>query len=176
MNDERNMQRRIVDEEPMRLLAMLAEAFSVIAAEDNQCALLQTFVLQKFKQTSNLCVRECDFAIIRTISVFFAVRSWRAIGIVRVVEMHPKEELLLIILAQPIERDIGHNVAGAFHFIEIRFLQAVENKVGGVEIETNIQAQARIEDARTEDGRSRIPGGLHHPSQTRLRWTVLSSR
>jgi len=37
MNDERNVKRRIVDEEPMRLLAMLAQAFAVIAAKDDQC-------------------------------------------------------------------------------------------------------------------------------------------
>ena len=87
--------------------------------------------------------------------------------------MHPKEELLLIILAQPIERDIGHNVAGAFHFIEIRFLQAVEIKVVVVEIESMIQAKARIEDGRTDDGASRIPVVLQHGSQRRLSWTEL---
>ncbi len=90
---------------------------------------------------------------------------WRAIGIVRVVEMHPEEELFLIILAQPIERDIGHNVAGAFHFIEIRFLQAVEIEMVVVEIESMIQAKARIEDGRTDDGASRIPVLLQHRSQ-----------
>src|SRR5438874_6628803 len=87
--------------------------------------------------------------------------------------MHPKEELLLIILAQPVERDIGHNVAGAFHFIEIRFLQAVEIKVVVVEIESMIQAKARIEDGRTDDGASRIPVVLQHRSQRCLSWIEL---
>src|SRR5438046_9983033 len=101
----------------MRLLAVLTQSFAMIAAKDDQCIAVQAFVLEKFNQAPNLRVGECDFAIIRTISVFFAVRSWRAIGIVRVVEMHPKEELLLIILAQTIERDKGHTLAGATNFI-----------------------------------------------------------
>ena len=38
------MQRRIVDEEPMRLLTMLAQAFAVVAAKDDQCVLVEAFV------------------------------------------------------------------------------------------------------------------------------------
>ena len=41
------------------------------------------------------------------------------VRIVRIVQVHPQKEFLLIILAEPVQRHIGHHVAGTLHLFEI---------------------------------------------------------
>ena len=65
-----------------------------------------------------------------------------------IVQVHPEKESLLIVLAQPIERLIRHNVARSFHFVKVRFLQPVELEVVVVEVKAAVQSEARIEHRR----------------------------
>ena len=58
-----------------------------------------------------------------------------------VVKVHPQKKLLLVILVQPVERDIGDDIARPLHFINIRFLQPAEIEMIVVKIEAVVQAK-----------------------------------
>src|SRR5207302_8793495 len=109
----------------VRLLPALTLALAVISAEQHQRILIQTLFLQKPNQSPHLLVGKRNLSIVRTLFVFLAVGRWWAIRIVRIIQMHPQEKLLLIILSQPLERGIRHLIARAFHLIELRFIHPV---------------------------------------------------
>ena len=95
MNDERHMQRGVVDEESVSFFSVLAQAFAMIAAQDDQSVAVQAFCFKKADQASDLRIGKSNFAIVRTIFVFRVIRRGRTIRIVRIVQMHPEKELLL---------------------------------------------------------------------------------
>ena len=72
VNDERHMQRGVVDEEAVVFLSVLAQALAVIAAEHDHGVLVQAFGFQEVNQAPDLRVRESDFPVVRTVLVFAA--------------------------------------------------------------------------------------------------------
>src|SRR6266849_8327671 len=85
MNDERHMQRRVINKEPVSFFSVLAQAFPMIPAQDNQRIGIQALGLKKSNQTPDLRVRKRNLSIVRAIFVLFAVRSGRAIRVVGIV-------------------------------------------------------------------------------------------
>ena len=165
MNDERHVQRGVVDEEAMGFFSVLAQALAVIAAENDHGVLIQAFGFEEMNQASHLRIGESDFSVVGTVLVFGRIRGRGMIGIVRIVQVHPEKEFLLIVLAEPVQGHVGHQVAGTLHFFQIRFLQAIEVEVVVVEIESAIQSKARIEHRRADHGAGRISMFLEHGSQ-----------
>ena len=170
MNDERHVQRGIVDEEAVGFLAVLSQALAMIAAENDHSVFIQAFGFQETNEPSYLRICEGDFTVVGTVLVFGRIRGRGMIGIVRIVQVHPEKKLLLIILAEPVQRHIGHHVAGTLHFFQVGFLQAVEIEVVVVEIESAIQSEARIEHRRADHGTGHISIFLEHGSQGGLAW------
>src|SRR5262245_29577482 len=98
---------------------MLAKALTMIAAEDDDGVVVELLVFQELNEAADLGVSKCDFAIIEMRRIFLIVRRWWTVGVMRIVKVHPDEKLFLVILAEPLERLVGNNVAGALHFVEI---------------------------------------------------------
>src|ERR1035438_49417 len=145
MNEHRNMQRRIVQKEAVRLLSMLAQTFSVISRKNDQSIPIQALSFKIRDKTTDLRVREGDLAIVQPILILLAVRRRRPIRIVWIVQVHPQEEFVPYILSQPIQSNIRHHISGTFHLLKIRFLQTVEVEMVIVEIESLVQAEPRIQ-------------------------------
>src|SRR5262249_22599701 len=102
VNDQRNMEGGVVDEKSVRLFAMLAEAFAMIAAQHNERVFVQTFLFQELQQAADLRIGKGDFTIVRTNFVLLTVRWGRPIWEMWVVEMHPKEKVFAGILSEPL--------------------------------------------------------------------------
>ena len=132
----------VVDEEPVSFLSVLTQAFAMISAENHERVLVQPFFFEEPQQTSNLRVGESDLAIVWPRCVLLAIWRRRTVGIMRVVQVHPQEKLLLIILAQPVQRHIGYDIARALHLVEISFQQTIEIEMVIIKIETVIQTEA----------------------------------
>src|SRR6266478_2164023 len=98
----------VVDEESVRLFAMLSQAFTMVAAEHDYRVLINPFLFQKPEKPPNLLIRKSDLAIVWLRRIFATVRLGWMVRKVGVVEMHPKKQLLLRILPQPVQRHIGH--------------------------------------------------------------------
>src|SRR5437879_1925096 len=99
MDDERYMQRGVVNKEAVSLLSVLTQTFAVISAEDDQCVLVQALGLEKSNQPPHLRVGKGDLPLIGAIFVFSGIRGGRTVRIVRIVQVHPQEKLLTVILA-----------------------------------------------------------------------------
>src|ERR1700686_4524219 len=98
MEDERNMQGRVVDKKSVRLFSVLAQALPVITAQHNKRVLIEVLFLQKANEPAHLLVRKSDLAIIQTILVFRTEGRRRMVGIMWIVKVHPEEKFLLVIL------------------------------------------------------------------------------
>ena len=83
----------------------------------------------------------------------------------RIVQVHPEKEPLLIVLAQPIQHLIGYYIAGTLHFIEVRLFQAVEVEMVVIEVKTTVQAEARIQHRRGDDRTCRVSPLFQYGSQ-----------
>src|ERR1035438_3402227 len=103
----------------MVLLAVLAETLSVIATEYDNGIAIERIRLQKSDESPDLRVRKRNLAVVRTFFILFAVMRGRTIRIVRVVQVHPKEEFVLAVLAQPVQRHISHHISRALHLLKI---------------------------------------------------------
>ena len=144
MKNHRDVEGRVVNEETVSFLPVLAQALAVIAGENDKWVLGNALIFQKANQASNLRVGKCNFSVIEAVFILFAVRCGRAIRKVRIVQVHPEEKFLLVILGEPIQSGIGYYVTRAFHFIKIRFLQTVEIEMIVIEVKSAVQAEAGI--------------------------------
>src|SRR4029077_434452 len=159
----------VVDEESVRLFAMLSQAFAMVTAEHDHRVLINPFLLQEPQKPPNLPICKSDLAIVRLRRIFVTVRLGWTIRKVWIVEMHQKKKLLSRILGEPIQRDIGHNIARTLHLVEIRFVQATEVKVVVIKIKPLIESKVRVQHRRA-DYRSRlVPGLFENRSQGGLK-------
>src|ERR1700751_169659 len=146
-NDQWYMQRRIVNEESVRLFTVFSQALPVVSTQDDEGFLQQVLIFQETDDTADLFVGKSNLSVIRMRLVFFSIgRGW-LIGIVRVIQVHPEKERPRRILPKPFKSLIGNNIAGPLHFIQVCFLQSIEFKMVVIEIEAAIQSEARIQNS-----------------------------
>ncbi len=119
MNDERNVQRGVIDEEAVGFLAVLAQTFAMIAAENDHGVVIQSFGFQEMNEASDLRIRESDLTVVGTVFVFGCIWGRGMIGIMGIVQVHPEKEFFLIILAEPVQGHIGHQIAGTLHLFQV---------------------------------------------------------
>src|ERR1700751_1696389 len=142
------MQRRVVDEETGRLLAVLAQPLPMISTKNDQRVLVQALFLQEAQQAANLSIGESDLSIVRMRFVLLTIRRGWTIWVVWIVQMHPEEKSPLIVLPQPVQHLVGDDVPRPLHFVEIRFLQSVEVEMVVIKVEATVQAEARVQHRR----------------------------
>src|SRR3970040_996341 len=84
LEDERHVQRRVVNEEAMSLFAMLPQTLTVVANDDDQRLVVQVVFLQELDQAAYLLVVKSNFTVVGLRFVSRAVRGRRAVRMVRV--------------------------------------------------------------------------------------------
>src|SRR5258706_1731409 len=173
MDNHRHVQRGIVNKKTVVLFAVFAKAFPVIASEHDSGVSIQAIRLEKSNKPAYLRVRKSNFAVVGTLSVFFAVGNWRPIRIVWVVEMHPEKEFVLPVLRQPLQRHVGDHIARTLQLLQIRLLQPFEVEVIVIEVESLVQAKARVQHGRADDRPRAVPVLFENGGQRRLAWIQL---
>ncbi len=101
-DDQRDVDRRVVDEEPVRQLPVIAEPLAVIPGDDDERIVEQTAILEKPPETAEERIGVGHFAVIRPPLVLRQIGFGRGVGIVRVVEVEPdKEGSVVVALLEP---------------------------------------------------------------------------
>ena len=109
--------------------AVLAQRLAMIASDDDRGLVPQAQGLELVEHTAEVVVGEPDLAVVK---VGLAVAKVGRLGValiveVRVIEVHPKEELLLPVFAQKRDTVVGHLARGRTH----RFHGAIDVDVQG---------------------------------------------
>ena len=84
-HDQRNVHRRVVDEESVLFFAVVAQRFTVIAEEDDQTAVVKLVALQPIDQAAQFVVGVRDLAVIEMSAILRAIRFRRIVRAVRIV-------------------------------------------------------------------------------------------
>jgi hypothetical protein len=112
-HDERHVHRRVVDEEGMRLLRMVAEALAVIGGEHDDRAIHQSFAGQETAQAADDGVGVGNLANVSAPLIARLEGLGRIVGGMGIVEVNPREERLVLLLVQP-GQGIGHHLVAGF--------------------------------------------------------------
>src|ERR1700674_4032607 len=103
---QRDLQRRLVGEQTMGSLAMVAQRFTMIGGDDDQAIRIGSENRSELRL--QLTVDVGDFTEVFVFSIFAAERlRWR-VRSVRVVEMNPHESLPVFISAPPSRVRVEH--------------------------------------------------------------------
>ena len=105
-DEQRHVEGLLVDEEPVSVFTVVAEAFAVVAGQDDRRSAGQTARVEKVEQAQKLRVDVGDLAQVRPIRVLLRERRRRCIGRVRVIEVDPKKPLATRPL-EKFDRDVG---------------------------------------------------------------------
>ena len=148
---ERHVQDRVVHEEPMRALGVLAETLPVIADDRDNRLLEQASSLEESDQSPDLRIDERDFARVRPAREPRAVRLRRVVRRVRVVEMHPREEARRGRRVEPRKRAIGDLVRRPLDARRGLPLRLVEIEVVDIRVEPLRNAPPAIQDIGADE-------------------------
>jgi hypothetical protein len=111
-NHEGDAGRGLVDEEPVRVLTVIAEALAVVAQDRDHRAVQQIPLPEERDDPADLGVGEGDFAAVRMSGVLGLVGLGRIVRRVRVVQVDPREERPALRLVDPRQRLVDDLVGG----------------------------------------------------------------
>src|SRR5579863_4806899 len=92
LDDQRHTQSRAIGEEPVLVLAMLAQRLAVVAQQNDERPVVESGLAQVIKHPSELAVRVGNLAVVEVAGVARVKRFRWIIGTVGIVEVKPHEE------------------------------------------------------------------------------------
>ena len=101
VEDEGHAQRGLVGEDPVGGLAVLAQAFAVVAGQDHEGAAVAALREERLEQGLEQRVREGDLAVVEVRGEARGERLGRHVGEVGLVEVNPQEGLGTALRGQP---------------------------------------------------------------------------
>ena len=108
------MQRGVVEENSVRDLAVLAEAFAVIAEDCHQGVRFESHLLEAGEEAADLLVHVGDFTGVGIARVEMLIGLGRIVGRVRIEVVRPEEEFLPLVMLQPVEGELRDCFGAAF--------------------------------------------------------------
>ena len=90
--DQRDVERGLISEQAVGLLAVIAKPFAMVAGHDDERRVIRCAHIVEQRRESRVGRR--DFAVIRSAGILRVERSRRAIRCVRVEQVHPHEPRL----------------------------------------------------------------------------------
>ncbi len=156
-DDQRNVERGAVQEDPMGRLAVLAERLAVVGRVHHCGVASKVERVQPFQQPQNLGVGVHDLARVGAGGAL-AVLGGRTVRLVRIVQMDPQVErtLAAVRLPEPRQRGVHRRARGALDGCQIPVLDSrvVERVVVG--LMPLADAPARMEDIGRDEPRGVI--------------------
>ncbi len=163
-DDEGHAQRGLVDEEPVRQLAVIAEGLAVIPRRDHDQAAAGAG-LRGGDDAAQTGVGGGNLAVVGAPGLLLAVGRGRIVGRVRLVEMHPGEEGA-VLSGDPFLGGGGDDRARPLGLQHARAGGAALDAVV-VDIESTPETEAPIEDVGGDEGGRRITAALEQRGQGR---------
>ena len=157
LHDQRNVHGRVVEKEPVLLLAVIAEPFAVIGEQHDGRALVDARGAQPVEQPADDLVRVGDLAVIRLVG---GEARRRRVGLVRLVDVEEEEERLLRI-ARPEPLLSGRERAFAIALdLADRALSRGRRQLAVVGVESLVQADRRSQHVGRHESAGRPPALL----------------
>ena len=151
---ERHVERRLVREEPVGLLAVLAARFAVVGRHDEERG-RRAGGANRVEERRESRIRERDVAEVEVVRESLAELGGRVVGSVRVVDVDPQEAGPARLPAIPVERRRDDRRSGTLLDPEIRRVLrlAVEHVV---HVEPAREAVARVQREGRHEGAGRV--------------------
>ena len=160
---QRHVERRLVREEPVGFLAVLAARFAVVGRHDEE-RWRRVCGADRVEERRESRIRERDVAQIEVVRESLAELGWRVVGSVRVVNVNPQKAGPARLPAVPVERRRDDRRTGALLDAEVRgVLRLAVNHV--VHVEPAGEAVPRVQ----RKGRHEGAGRVSHPVKDRRR-------
>ena len=158
-NDERDVKRRFVGEQTVRLLAVLAKRLSMIAGDDDDRRPRGiAHIVEKRRERR---VGRRYLAVVRLSGVLAVERRRRTVGRVRIEHVHPGEPAGAFVRADPIAREGHHGCRRPLGHDELsRVARFPESIV--VDVEPLIQAETRVQRKGGDEGTGRVTSLLEN--------------
>ena len=99
--DQRHVDRRIVDEDPVRRLPVLPEALAVVGGEDDERVVEQPVLPQPVDDPPHAAIGLGDLRVVRCRGQGGELERPDLVGLMRVEEVHPQEERLRLLPLRP---------------------------------------------------------------------------
>ena len=166
-DDERHSERRLVREQPVRRLAVIAERLAVIAGDDDEGGGRRA--AQIVEERRKRRVDGGHLAVVRLVRVLAVEGRRRLVRRVGIEDVHPLEERrawLALLVGEPRARErhdgrrraLGHDELG-------RLARLAEPVV--VDVEAGVQPEARVQRKRADEGARRVAGLLEQRGDRR---------
>ena len=120
-DDKRYEQCRVVNEKPVRVLAVLSKTFAVVRRGDDQRGIVESVSLQVFEHLSNGIIGIGNLSVVGIAEQSSKTRR-RIVGRVRIVEVDPDKEGLVWTMwpgGYPAQRITDHLLRPALEFLKI---------------------------------------------------------
>ena len=161
LDNQRHVDRFVVDEEPVLLLAVVAEPFSVIRQQDDRRPVVQLMRLQVLDQESD------DFVGVRDLSVVgrvFRKTFRRRVRLVRLVEMEEEKRARGAGGCEPLLGNRFRRAAVALHLTDARVERRLRH-LAVEEVESLADSRLLAQHEGRDDGGRRVPAVAEHLRQ-----------
>ena len=157
-DEQRNVQRRLVAEEAVRQLSVIAESLAVIARHDQQRRRVD--VAERVQQRRERGVGVSDLAEVEVVLEPRLVVLRRLVRRMRVVDVDPHEPVLALLAAVPLERGLDDVLGPGLLDLELELLveMAVELVV---DVEVVAEPVARVEHVGADERAGGVALRLH---------------
>ena len=153
---ERQAQSVVVHEVSVGPFAVAAQGLSVIAQDDDDRLLVQPIGVEPGNETSHLRVDKGDLAVIETGRTSPAVLRQeglrRLVGRVRVVEVDPDKEGILLLSLEPGQSGVHDLVGWPLDAGEVEMLVLLEIELVVVHVEALVETPSPVEDEGADEG------------------------
>src|SRR6185369_2970869 len=161
LDDQWHVNSGVIQENTMRVLAMLAKRLTVIRHHGDKRFVIQALGAQRSKKTTQLRVHVGDLAVIRIGLIAAFERLRRIVRIMGVVKVYPQEKWPCLSLAEPGERMVYHFAGATFHRFVAIGAAWTKPEARVINLETPIKprrrATQRIKYKRGDEGGRVIP-------------------
>ncbi len=159
LQQQRNMDRLVVQKHSVPLFPMLAKSFPMVGGDGDDRVLIQAVLPQYLDKTADNRVRVGNLAVVRLGGIVGFEGLRRVIRIVGIVEMQPDKKRPLLMTAQPTQRAIRNILRAPLDAFVAVFSRLALVKVRVVYVKAALETWSRrswIENIGTEERRSVI--------------------
>ncbi len=154
---QRHVEGRLVEEEAVGHLAVLAQPLAVVGGHRHHRLAVQALDAELLQDAPHLLVHGGDLAVVGAAGVARGPGGRRGVGGVGVVEVHPEEERARVVLRHPAERPVHHHAPGPFRLQDVAGLRIALDLVV-VDLEARLEAEAVVEHEGAEEGAGAVAG------------------